>query len=349
LLKKSPLLQNLDQRAAELYRWLEVQTSLEFIDFERVSGDASFRRYFRLSHTKGTLIAVDAPPQYENNPAFVGVARAFKKNGLNVPEIIAADFEQGFMLISDLGDEQLLNQLNQENVDNWYQKSLQELIKLQQTVDFMDYSLPNYDRVLLMEEMDFMPEWFFHKHLGLQISTEEKNSLAALFERLCDLAISQPQVTTHLDYHSRNLMILGPQEIAIIDFQDAVVGAVSYDLISLIKDCYIKWPRQMVDGWMRDYHQMLVNAEVDNLPEIEEFIFLANAMALQRHIKVVGIFARLYQRDGKSQYLDDIPLTMEYILETCERYKEFNEFGNWLKQKVIPAFNHKQQNLKEQL
>lgn len=348
MLNNSAALKLLDHRGSLLYQWLEVNTSLEFIDFEMVSGDASFRRYFRLTHTTGTLIAVDAPPQYENNPAFVGVAKGLMQAKLNVPEIIATDYEQGFMLLSDLGDVQLLNQLNPQNVNRWYQHALEELVKLQQAQDFPDYSLPEYDRKLLMEEMAFMPEWFLQKHLSLEISEEEENNLYSLFERLCDLAKSQPQVTTHLDYHSRNLMVLENQRIGIIDFQDAVIGAVSYDLISLVKDCYIKWPQTKVDGWMRDYHQMLVQAGVRNLPPIDEFIFLADAMALQRHIKVVGIFARLYQRDGKAQYLDDIPLTLEYLMETCERYAEFNQFGDWLKQKIIPAFNQKQQNLKEQ-
>jgi hypothetical protein len=349
LLNKPQLEHKLDPRASELYRWIKAQISLVLTDFQMISGDASFRRYFRITYNHGSLIAVDAPPKYENIPAFVAVAKGLKRSGLIVPEIVATDFEQGFMLLSDLGDEQLLNQLNPSNVDIWYQQALQDLVKLQKTQDFKDFSLPQYDRVLLMQEMNLMPQWFLQQYLSMEISTAEQKQLVKLFDRLCELALSQPQVTTHLDYHSRNLMVLPQQKLAIIDFQDAVLGAVSYDLISLIKDCYIKWPVQKVDGWMRDYHQMLIQAEVENLPEIDEFIFLADAMGLQRHIKVLGIFARLYQRDGKPQFLEDLPLTLEYIVETCERYAEFNQFGDWMKQKIMPKFNHKQQSLKEQL
>ncbi len=338
-----------DHRAQNLYCWTKSQVSIENSDFEMISGDASFRRYFRLTHSRGSFIAVDAPPKYENNLGFVAVAKALKHSGLIVPKVLAVDFEMGFLLLSDLGDQQLLTVLNEDNVDDWYQTAMQQLVLLQDTDEFPDYQLPSYDHKLLMEEMQFMPDWFLQEHLAITPSEQQQKMLNILFQRLAEIALSQPQVTTHCDYHSRNLMIMEEQKIALIDFQDAVIGAVSYDLISLIKDCYIKWPREKVEQWMRQYHSMLQQTKLKNLAPIDEFIFAADAMALQRHIKVVGIFARLYQRDGKAQYLNDIPLTMDYIVETCERYNEFREFGDWLKESIIPAFNEKQKYLKEQL
>jgi len=339
----------LDDRAKLLYQWLKSQLTVKILSFELITGDASFRRSFRLKHRQSSYIAVDAPPKHENNPAFVGIAAGLKQAGLTVPEVFAADIEKGFMLLSDLGDTQLLSVLNAANVDSWYQQAMQQLIPLQQCQSFPNYTLPEFDRSLLMQELELMPKWFIKEHLSIQMSDAENQLLDNLFNRLCDLALSQPQVTTHRDFHSRNLMIGPSRQLAIIDFQDAAKGAISYDLMSLIKDCYIKWPQTQVDGWLRYFYQLLQQAEIENLPTIEAFTFVADAMALQRHLKVVGIFARLYRRDGKPQYLDDIPLTLDYILETCARYSEFNAFGKWMSEAVVPIFNQQQINFKEQL
>ncbi len=345
--KKTSQLHSFDRRSQQLQAWVQQQFSFQFVDFQMVSGDASFRRYFRLKHQNGSLIAVDAPPQHENNPAFIGIAKALLDSGLCVPEVFAADLEQGFLAISDLGDVQLFGLLNEETVDGLYLKAMQQLLLIQQTSQFSDYDLPKYDSSLLMKEMHFMTDWFIGKHLSIELTDEESNQLQTLFVRLSELALSQPQITTHCDFHSRNLMLTDDNQIAVIDFQDAVLGAVSYDLISLIKDCYIRWPQSKVDGWLRQFHKMLLDSGMDDLPEVEDFIFLSDAMALQRHIKVVGIFARLYHRDGKASYLDDIPLTLEYILECCDRYQEFNQFGQWLRDRVLTKFNRVQNQLKE--
>ncbi len=333
------------QRQQQLHLWLKQQLNLESDEFDVVSGDASFRRYFRLKHSTGTVVGVDAPPEHENNRAFVAIARGLLKAGLNVPEILAVDFEQGFLALSDLGDQQLLPELNSKTVDDWYQQAMHQLLLIQKTSQFSDYELPRYDRQRLMDEMQLMPEWFVQKHLQIELSDSDSEQLQLLFQRLATLALSQPQVTVHRDFHSRNLMVTVEEQLAVIDFQDAVTGAISYDLVSLIKDCYIQWPRSRVEQWIRDFHKMLSDNKTPGLPAVEEFIFMADAMAMQRHIKVLGIFSRLNYRDGKVNYLQDLPLTLDYIIETAESYKEFEWFANLLRNKIVPTFKRRQQPL----
>jgi aminoglycoside/choline kinase family phosphotransferase len=329
------------QQIAALVEQIDGNQGLE-LEWSMVSGDASFRRYFRWSspNSSHSWIAVDAPPEHENSRQFYKVARLLEE--VNAPRVLAKDFELGFMLLSDLGDELYLPMLkqaqsdnNHEVTDNLYHRAIDSLIEMQK---ISAGSLPDYDEKLLRAEMELFRDWFLGQHLGLELSPVEHRLLDTTFEHLIESAHAQPQVFVHRDYHSRNIMACeGTDEPGIIDFQDAVRGPLTYDLLSLLRDCYIQWAPQQVDSWVSYY---LKNSPA--ILEKEQFIQWFDWMGLQRHIKVAGIFCRLNYRDGKEDYLKDIPLTLTYILQQAEKYPEMSEFYQWLKDKVIPAFEEKQ-------
>lgn len=309
-----------------------------------VSGDASFRRYFRTAAVSSgqTLIAVDAPADKEDSRPFVAIARAWLAGGVHVPEVLAADFDQGFMLLSDLGDDLYLPQL-ETHADTLYQAAMGELVRIQQSAAPHDYSLPAYDAVKLKQEMQLCPEWFFSQLLGLKLDEGEIQQFEAVFEKLINSALEQPQVCVHRDYHSRNLMTLASGHVGVLDFQDAVVGPITYDLVSLLRDCYISWSDANEEKWLGDYLQLaLMNNlwQQNDVPCYETFKRWFDWMGLQRHIKCVGIFSRLYLRDGKAGYLQDIPRTFNYLKKVCEQYPEFAEFNDWLDRVVVPAMQN---------
>jgi aminoglycoside/choline kinase family phosphotransferase len=324
-------------REQQLSAWCAQQKGLEKINLITVSGDASFRRYFRFTLDDNSFIAVDAPPDKENNPPFVAIATSWFEQGIVVPEVLAADFEQGFMLLSDLGDRTVLPELNSDSADTLYQGAFRSLIKVQLSDEPEDYVLPPYDSTLLMTEMGLFRDWFCEVHLARKLSEQEKTLLQKSFDFLAHSALAQPTVPVHRDFHSRNLMIVeGVDEAALIDFQDAVKGPVTYDLVSLLRDCYIQWPQQRVNQWALDYAAIARDAGVLSECDDAQFLRWFDLMGLQRHLKAVGIFARLNHRDGKTAYLNDIPRTLGYVKNIAAQYPELSEFSLWINQLELP-------------
>ncbi|MEH6347497.1 MAG: phosphotransferase [Bermanella sp.] len=300
-----------------------------------VSGDASFRRYFRQAVTDGSFIAVDAPPDKEDNPVFVEIALAWYEQGIAVPKVIKADFEQGFMLLADMGDQLLLPLLTEESADDLYDQAMDSLIHIANS----QHVLPPYDQELLDREMALFRDWFLLEHLNFELTTNDERILKDTFELLRESALGQIQVPVHRDYHSRNIMVLEDKSLGIIDFQDAVQGAITYDLVSLLRDCYISWPQERVHEWVKSYFAKAKKAQIIGAISEQQFILWFDWMGLQRHIKVAGIFARLAIRDGKQDYLNDIPLTLAYIVEVSSQYDALSEFHMWLQTRLLPKIN----------
>lgn len=310
-------------RLQQLQAWLQTTLSQPF-KLTTASADASFRRYFRVHLSDKTLIAMDAPPTQEDCRPFVNVAQMLLASGLNVPEIIAQDLAQGFLLLSDLGDDTYLTKLTLENAKTLYGDACQALIKMQ--LASQPDALPPYDEALLMREMQLLPDWYINKHLGITLTEQQQAVLDKTFAVLIKNILAQPQVTVHRDYHSRNLMVTADNNPGILDFQDAVHGAITYDLASLFKDAYISWTEDDVMDWLVRYWQAAKKAGLPVNPDFGEFYKDFEWMGVQRHIKVLGIFARLYHRDGKDGYLKDMPLVMEYLQKACDRYVELRPF-----------------------
>jgi N-acetylmuramate 1-kinase len=303
---------------------------------EPISGDASFRRYYRIFLCDTSFIAVDSPPEKENNLAFVSIAKRFLKEKLNVPDIIAANLEQGFLLLSDFGDDQLLDIINEQNVDGYYEAAIENLRRLQYCQDFTPWQLPVFDRQLLMDELYRFHEWYLVKHLKLNLSSQDLKLLHHTYELLVTYAIRQPMVCVHRDYHSKNLMILPNNALGILDFQDAVYGPISYDVVSLLKDCYITWPQERVAGWLMQFWKNNLSDCQRKSISLAEFTQFFDWMGLQRHLKVLGIFARLYYRDQKESYLQYLPRILDdYVSLVCDRYSEFNSFKRFLRERVL--------------
>jgi len=310
------------QRLEQLCHWLQQAAGLGEVSLVPASADASFRRYFRVQHAGGTLIAVDAPPEHEDSRPFVAVARALHTIGLNVPEIHAVDFDRGFLLVSDLGSTLYLDVLDESRVERLYGDALGALLVMQAHGPLTDAGLPPYDNDRLLAELELFPEWFLGRHLGRSPTDAEREVIDAAFELLLTSALEQPQVTVHRDYHSRNLMRVDDHNPGILDFQDAVVGPVTYDLVSLLRDCYIRWPRERVESWALGYHELALQSGVLRERDEARFLRWFDLMGLQRHLKVLGIFTRLWHRDGKPGYLDDLPLVLDYAIEVSASYPE---------------------------
>ena len=316
-----------DKRLLEIKDWIESDLGIADYQIETASADASFRRYFRLSVNQGgstkTFIIMDAPPEKEDCQPFVKVARLLEGADVHAPHIFEFNEAKGFMRLSDLGNTAYLDQLNDMTVDALYADAIKAMVKMQSIED----DLPLYDNDFLHLEMNLFKDWYLEKHLNIQLDEEQSVVLDKTFNYLAQSALSQKQVFVHRDYHSRNLMITEENNPGVIDFQDAMLGSACYDLVSLIKDCYISWPRDKLLQW--------INIYLENSPfafQREDFIKSFDLMGLQRHIKVAGIFARLNYRDGKPRYLDDIPLVLAYIFDVCERYPELDELKALLNQ-----------------
>lgn len=325
-------------RELALQAWCEAQTGYRQERLEPVSGDASFRRYFRASNGQQSLIAVDAPPPQEALQPFIAIAERYAGAGLNVPQVIAADERQGFMLLSDLGSTLLLGELHEHSMAHWYQCALTDLPAVMSVTNTRLGTLPAYDQALLLRELSLFPEWLLQRHLGLELSSDEQQLWQRFVELMVDNALQQPQVGVHRDYHARNMMVVGPQQLAYIDFQDAVVGPITYDAVSLLRDCYVRWPQvqvQQLAEFLRQQlqQQNLLSATVSS----EQWRRWFDLMGLQRHSKAAGIFARLYHRDGKSGYLADIPRTVQYLVDVSADYPELQGFNQWLRARVIPS------------
>lgn len=324
-----------DIRREELCRWgSRALKSDRSVTLRNLAGDAGFRRYFR-TDTQPPLIAVDSPPERTNPARFVAVADYLRRHGIHTPLVVAADVEHGFMLLEDLGDRQLLSLLDDDSVEGLYAEVLSELLCLQQ-IPPADDLFPPYDRELLLREMRILPEWLVEKLLGYQLSAEENRLLEETFALLLDSAAEQPQVLVHRDYHSRNLMVRDGERPGVVDFQDAVWGPVTYDLASLLRDCYVRWPQERVERWALSYAATAESVGVLQPVEPETFLRWFDWMGLQRHIKVLGLFPRLYLRDGKEGYLPDLPLVIRYTLEVAGRYPELKPFADWFRTALLP-------------
>ena len=311
-------------RKQQLEVWLKQVLGAEAFSLTSASTDASFRRYFRVhldGNYKGskTLIAMDAPPVQEDCKPFVNVAKLLLDSGLNVPQVLAQNLAQGFLLLSDLGDDTYLSALNGDNATKLYGDATNTLIKLQ--LASKPNVLPNYDAALLAREMQLFPDWYVSKHLGQTLNAEQQGWLQVTFDLLNKNILAQAQVYVHRDYHSRNLMICKANP-GVLDFQDAVYGAITYDLVSLLKDAYIQWDEEQVIDWAVRYWEPARKAGLPVPQDFSEFYRDFEWMGAQRHIKVLGIFARLSHRDGKDAYLKDMPLVMHYLRKVCERYVE---------------------------
>jgi hypothetical protein len=334
----------MDQRQADLTLWVKrafVQLGIELAHDWRltpVSGDASFRRYFRVHSHNLTWIAVDAPPETEDSHQFVAIARAWAPLNIHVPRVHACDLEQGFMLQSDLGDTLYLDVLDANNADALYAKALVSLSHIQQCVTLeRGAELPRYDETMLTFEMGLFRQWFLEALLKLELAQSELTLLDQLFATLADSALGQPQVCVHRDFHSRNLMVSRETTPGVIDFQGAVIGPVTYDLVSLLRDCYIDWPEGKVYEWMARFGQVLLREGLLEAYDDQLFRSWFDLMGMQRHLKAVGIFSRLKVRDGKTGYLADIPRTLGYIRQVACAYPELDDLADWLKRRVIPA------------
>ena len=273
---------------------------------------------------------MDAPPELEDIEPFIEAARRFLDIGLNVPEIMAVDRRQGFVLLTDLGTTTSLDCLNKDNVDRLYGDALDALIVLQTGTSTDPNYFPAYDRSLLSAEMSLFPEWYVRRHVNQSLDDKQKTLIEDTFDLLCDSALEQPKVWVHRDYHSRNLMPMKLNNPGILDFQDAVTGPITYDLVSLLRDCYIKWPKQRVYEWAQSYKILATQSGLPLNVDDEKFSKWFDYMGVQRHIKVLGIFARLYYRDGKSNYLNDLPLVWEYLVTVCQDYPDLHPFRELL-------------------
>ena len=313
-----------------------------------VSGDASFRRYFRLIIGNASYIAVDAPPAHENSKNFVQVAALLRDAGVLTPRVLAVDYNLGFMLLEDFGDTLYLPRLLQAQIrqdielpSRLYQDAFRALVTLQKGTDTRQ--LPPYDYARLYTEMNLFPIWFCEAFLGLTLDSVDHERIAEAFQLLAQAALSQPQVAVHRDYHSRNLLVLDATKFSaganpgIIDFQDAVVGAYTYDLVSLLRDCYISWEPSQVTQWALQFHQLAATRGMYSDIGESQFLRDFDLMGLQRNLKVLGIFSRLCIRDNKPQYLADIPLVIRYFLDVSAQYRELQSFREWFAQTVLPV------------
>ena len=312
-----------DPRLEQASQWLAKLTApaLRCDTLRPASADASFRRYFRVDGADGdTYILMDAPPPQEDVKPFIHVAEVFGKTGVSVPKVLAQDAERGFLLLTDLGATTYLKLLNSDTAHKLYLDAIDALVLLQ--AQSQPEVLPEYDRALLLRELNLFPEWYVAKHRGVTLDDKQQAALQKVFDALLANNLAQPQVYVHRDYHSRNLMVMDSGNPGILDFQDAVYGPITYDLVSLLRDAYIQWDEEMVLDWAIRYWERARRAGLPVAPDIDSFYRDFEFMGLQRHLKVLGIFARLYHRDGKAAYLDDMPLVMEYTRKTAGRYRE---------------------------
>ncbi|MCH9646019.1 MAG: phosphotransferase [Proteobacteria bacterium] len=302
-----------DQRLDQLEDWLEIFFDDANFTLSKASDDASFRRYFRIERSNLSFIAMDAPPAKENSKLFIEVANLLRDNHVHAPKIIDADLAQGFLLIEDLGSTTFLQALNGKTNLDLYKLAIDELIKIQK-IDVKTHSLNHYDQALLNTELSLLVDWYLPKNTQLQTITD----LNHLFDKLIQNSLNSPQVFVHRDYHCRNLM-LTHDKITIIDFQDAVIGSNTYDLVSLLKDAYFELSVAEIQALLVYFYEQ---ANIQS--SFAEFEQQFDLMGLQRHLKILGIFKRLSIRDGKHQYLDNIPLVKKYVSQMADKYPEFS-------------------------
>lgn len=320
---------------ARLYRWVETTLGCASFHIAPLSGDASFRRYWRVARGDASYVLMDAPPEHIDCRPFVDLAGRLAAAGVRVPEVLAADLTQGLLLLSDLGDRLYLHELNADSAPALYRDAIARLIEMQARVSTAD--LPCYSASLLMDEMQLFVTWLLERELDLRPTPQEQAMLHSVFAWLIGEALVQPRVFVHRDYHSRNLLCIAAHSPGVLDFQDALSGPVSYDLVSLLRDCYIRWPEAEVRAWALDYLREAQRAGVVAALAPETFLRWMDLMGVQRHLKASGIFARLWHRDGKPGYLKDIPRTLDYIVDVSDRYSELAPLQRWMTERVMPV------------
>jgi hypothetical protein len=330
-----------DERFDLVTDWVTRELRLSPTLIEPASSDASFRRYFRVFTDFGTHIVMDAPPGREDVRPYLNITVMLETAGVHVPRVYEWDTERGLLLLEDLGTRQYLLALQSGgDADQLYRDALQSLADFQVRGRESAFELPPYDREVLVREMALMPEWFCTRHLQLELTRAQGEMITAAFEFLVAEALAQPQVFVHRDYHSRNLMVTRERNPGIIDFQDALRGPVGYDPVSLLKDCYISWPRARVEGWVRDYRLMMhKRGSLSAGANDAQMLRWIDVIGVQRHLKVLGIFARLWYRDGKPGYLNDLPLTLQYVVDACARFAQLKELREFLLQHAVPALS----------
>lgn len=323
------------ERAQHLALWVQQQLSVHMpIALTPIASDAGFRRYFRFA-TPSQWLAVDAPPATEDSRQFVALAHYLSSNGVATPRIFAIDEVQGFLLVEDFGDDLLHTQLTATTADAFYGIAIHTLLDLQACADNTTL-IPRYDQALLHRELLIFNEWFVSHLLGYTLNTHETAMLGQVFQILEDSASAQPQTLVHRDFHSRNLLLCAEGRLGVIDFQGALWGACTYDLASLLRDCYVRWPKAKVNEWALAYYRQAIAAGLFTHIDETEFLQWFDLIGLQRHIKVLGIFARLHLRDGKDHYLQDLPLVIRYTLEVAEQYPTLHVFADWIKSTLLP-------------
>jgi len=333
-----------DLRLQQLEVWLDEQLPILFnaqgwgavppATLTAASSDASFRRYFRWEGGGRTFVVMDAPPPQENCKPFVDIAYLLSTSGINVPKIYAQDLPRGFLLLNDLGRKTYLDVINDENADQLFADAIDALLAYQQLP--MDAPLPSYDVALLRRELELFPEWYVRRHLGLELDTRQHALWQRASDHLIDSALAQPKVLVHRDYMPRNLMISEPNP-GVLDFQDAVYGPVTYDITCLFKDAFLSWPQARVREWQRDYWERAGQAGIPVQPDFEDFLRASDLMGVQRHLKVIGIFARICHRDGKPRYLADVPRFFAYIEAVLADRPELSELAELLTSLRQPA------------
>ena len=318
-----------DVRLQHLKVWLDEQLATLFAEqgwgavppatLTAASSDASFRRYFRWEGAGRSFVVMDAPPPQENCKPFVDIAFLLAKSGINVPKIYAEDLERGFLLLNDLGNKTYLDVIDSENADALFGDALQALLAFQQLP--MVAPLPSYDVALLRRELELFPEWYVKRELGIEFDATQQQQWQQVSDLLIDSALAQPKVLVHRDYMPRNLMLSEPNP-GVLDFQDAVYGPVTYDVTCLFKDAFLSWPEERVRGWLESYWQQATALNIPVQPDFEDFLRASDLMGVQRHLKVIGIFARICHRDGKPRYLADVPRFFAYIEAVIARRPE---------------------------
>ena len=318
------------ERQQQISVWLATLFPGRIRSLAPASADASFRRYFRAALDDGTTrVVMDAPPAHEDCRPWLHVQQLFLAAGAHVPEVLASDLERGFLLLSDLGHTTYLQALDANNAAALYADAIETLVRIQ--VASRPGLLPEYDRALLRRELDLFPEWYLSRHHGIVLGDDERKDLEATFDRILAVNLAEPRVFVHRDYHSRNLMHLtGSANPGVIDFQDAVFGPISYDMVSLLKDAYVEWDEELAIDWLIRYWELARKAGLPVAADFGEFFHAYEWMGVQRHVKVLGIFARLWHRDGKDGYLRDIPLVARYLRRACERYAELSPLRHLL-------------------
>ena len=324
----------MDDRFDNLRSWVRTFPGLSEAEPVPASEDASFRRYFRVQSDE-SLIVMDAPPPQEDCRPFVQVAGILEQIGLNSVRVLEADLERGYLLLSDLGSVQYLQALEAEpeQSQSLYEDALDALLRMQSGSAEFESQLPPYDEARMRAEMSLFREWLCEQHLGLSFAAPEDKAWRDTIDALARNALAQPRVIVHRDYHSRNLMAMDSDNPGILDFQDAVFGPLTYDLVSLLKDCYIKWPREKIEEYAMYFHER--SPAASGIP-VADFVRDFDLMGVQRHLKASGIFARLLHRDGKAGFVKDVPRTLSYIVDAAPDYAELRFLGEFISSRVLP-------------